>query len=167
MSPEAVELLQAIEVLRLKPYDDDHPKKDLTAWVDGATIGYGHLILKDEWDRFKNGISEEKATELFRRDAEPKEAAVAGAIKVGVQQYEFDAMVILTFNIGESGFRKSTVAKLINDPKPAAGHLKLLETAWKSWNKETKGGVKVVSKGLTNRRAAEWRIYTSAVYQRW
>ena len=161
MSPPAVTLLQAIEKLRLKPYDDQSGK-DITAWVAGATIGYGHLIAKDEWDTYKDGITLEQADALFAADAEPFERAVGQAISVGVQQYEFDAMVILAFNIGKEGFRKSSVAKLVNDPTAVTGHASL-EDAWKSWNK-SQGKV---MKGLTNRRAAEWSIFTTATYARW
>lgn len=71
-------------------------------------------------------------------------------------------MVILAFNIGQGGFRNSAVAKLVNDPKAQTGHPSL-EHAWKSWNKSQ--GKK--NQGLINRRAAEWRIYTTAIYERW
>jgi hypothetical protein len=43
LGPEGVALLKAVETLRLKPYDDQ-TSKDITAWIAGATIGYGHLI---------------------------------------------------------------------------------------------------------------------------
>jgi GH24 family phage-related lysozyme (muramidase) len=161
MSPEGVALLKAIETLRLAPYDDQ-TGKDISAWVKGATIGYGHLIAKDEWATYKDGITGTEADALFLSDAEPFERAVRETIKVGVQQYEFDAMVILAFNIGPAGFRNSAVAKLVNDPKALTVHASI-EDAWKSWNK-SQGKV---SEGLINRRAAEWRIYTSAIYARW
>ena len=161
MSPEAVALLKAIETLRLKPYDDQ-TSKDITAWVQGATIGYGHLIAKAEWDTYKDGITAEQADALFLADAAPFERVVGDTITVGLQQYEFDALVILAFNIGPAGFRNSSVAKLVNDPKAVTSHTSL-EDAWKAWNK-SQGKV---SAGLINRRAAEWRIYTSAVYARW
>lgn len=87
---------------------------------------------------------------------------VSDTISVGLQQYEFDALVILAFNIGREGFKTSSVAKLVNDPKAVTGYVNL-EAAWKSWNK-SQGKV---MKGLTNRRACEWNIYTSALYARW
>ena len=161
MSPEAVALLQAIETLRLKPYDDQ-TGKDISAWVKGATIGYGHLIAQAEWGTYKDGITTEQAEALFRADAAPFEETVGEVITVGVQQHAFDAMVILAFNIGRSGLRNSSVARLVNDPQAETGHA-TLEDAWKAWNK-SQGQV---SKGLVNRRAAEWRIYTSALYERW
>lgn len=161
MSPEAVSLLKAIETLRLKPYDDQ-TGKEISAWVEGATVGYGHLIGSSDWDTYKNGITESEADALFREDATPYETTVGAAITATVQQYEFDAMVILAFNIGRKGFRDSSVVKLVNDPKAKTSY-PTLESAWKSWNK-SQGKV---NNGVVNRRAAEWRIYTTAVYAHW
>ena len=161
MSPEAVALLKSIEALRLKPYDDQTGGQ-IEEWVKGATIGYGHLIAKSEWATYEDGLTREEADALFLADAAPFEQAVGKTITVGVQQYEFDAMVILAFNIGKSGFHDSTIAGMINSYTPGQS-LKPLEQAWKAWNK-SQGKV---SKGLVNRRAAEWRIYTSAAYALW
>ena len=60
MSINGVNLLAGIEKLALKPYDDQ-TSKEITSWVKGATIGYGHLISKDDWDSYKNGLSKEDA----------------------------------------------------------------------------------------------------------
>lgn len=161
LGPEGVALLKAVETLRLKPYDDQ-TTKDITKWVAGATIGYGHLIPAGQWKTYKDGITEAEADTLFAADLAPFETVVRDSIKVGLQQYQFDALVIFAFNIGETGFKGSSVVKLINDPKATTGHASL-EAAWKAWNK-SQGKV---MKGLDNRRAAEWRIYTSAIYVRW
>lgn len=161
MSPEGVYLLQAIETLRVKPYDDQ-TGKEIKKWVNGATIGYGHLIAKIEWTNYQDGINEQQATDMFRADIAPYERTVGQSITEGVQQYEFDAMVILAFNIGQEAFQDSSVAKLINNPK-AATHYLSLEAAWKAFNK-SQGKVNL---GLVNRRSAEWQIYTSGIYARW
>ena len=161
MSPEAVSLLQAIETLRLKPYDDQTGKAT-TEWVVGATVGYGHLIAKTEWTDYKDGITAQRADDLFRSDVSPYEVTVGETISADVQQYEFDAMVILAFNIGRHGFRDSSVAKLINNPKAVTKYLSL-EIAWKAFDK-SQGKENA---GLVNRRSAEWKIYTSGIYARW
>jgi GH24 family phage-related lysozyme (muramidase) len=161
ISPEAADLLQAIEGLRLEPYDDQTGKVT-TSWVEGATIGYGHLISEKEWERYKDGITEEEAETLFRADVAPFERTVGKTITVGVQQYEFDAMVILAFNIGPKRFENSTVAKSINDGKGATD-LKAVENAWKLYNKSQEK----VNRGLINRRNAEWLIFTRGLYARW
>lgn len=161
LGPEGVALLKAVETLRLMPYDDQ-TTKDITKWVAGATIGYGHLIPSSQWKTYKDGITEAEADTLFAADLAPFETVVRDSITVGLQQYQFDALVIFAFNIGKTGFKGSSVVKLVNDPKATTGHASL-EAAWKAWNK-SQGKV---MKGLDNRRAAEWRIYTSANYARW
>lgn len=70
--------------------------------------------------------------------------------------------VILAVNIGQDGFRNSSVAKLVNELKAVTGPTNL-EAAWKAWNK-SQGKV---MKGLTHRRACEWNHYTPALYERW
>lgn len=161
MSPDAIALLKSIEQLRLTPYDDQ-TGRDTTKWVKGATIGYGHLIAQADWDTYKNGLTQAEADALFAADMAPFEEAVRQAILVGLQQYEFDALVIFAFNLGIPQFKGSSVVKLINDPKAQTGYASL-EAAWKAWNK-SQGQV---MKGLNNRRNCEWDIYTRAVYQRW
>ena len=102
LSKEAVALLKEIEVLSLQPYDDSKGIKSAPtkAWTPESTIGYGHLILKNEWDKYKNGITKEQAEALFLKDAEPTVTAINKLLKVSVTQQEFDALVILAFNIG-------------------------------------------------------------------
>ena len=158
---EGVALLKEIEELHLKPYDDQ-TGKTIAAWVAGATIGYGHLIAEADWASYKDGITATAADALFAVDMAPFEAVVAASVTTGLQQYEFDALVIFAFNIGERGFKGSSVVKMINDPKALTGYA-TLEAAWKSWNK-SQGKV---MKGLDNRRRCEWQIYTMARYERW
>lgn len=161
VSPDGVKLLKGVEELHLLPYDDQ-TSQDITAWVAGATIGYGHLIAKGDWDKYKGGFTEADADALFEADLAPFETEVGNDITTWLQQYEFDALVILAFNIGKKGFRNSSVVKLVNDPKAVTAYTSL-EAAWKSWNK-SQGKV---MKGLDNRRNAEWKIYTMALYERW
>ncbi|EOI8655489.1 hypothetical protein ACMXEJ_001831 [Campylobacter jejuni] len=52
LSNDGQNLLKNIEKLRLKPYNDQNGK-EITSYVKGATIGYGHLIGQNEWDLYK------------------------------------------------------------------------------------------------------------------
>jgi GH24 family phage-related lysozyme (muramidase) len=160
-SVDALTLLKGIESLHLKPYDDQ-TGKDITAWVQGATIGYGHLIAKGDWDKYKAGFKEAEADTLFDEDLAPFVSTVGAVITALISQSEFDALVILAFNIGRKSFTDSSVAKLVNDPAAKTSYASL-ELAWKAWN--TSQGK--VMKGLDNRRQAEWNIYTKGVYARW
>jgi len=163
LSDAGRKLLRGVEALSLTPYDDQsRSKAHITAWVKGATIGYGHLISRAEWDTYRNGISEAGANALFDRDLAPFEAAVRNSIKVTLSANQFDALIMLAFNIGAGSFARSSVVKLVNDPT-ANSTYKSLEAAWKSWNK-SQGKV---MKGLDNRRQCEWDVYSRGVYNRW
>ena len=70
LSVKAIDLLKSIEELATTPYDDQ-TGKDITHWVEGATIGYGHLIAKDEWSKYQNGITKQQALDLFENDLTP------------------------------------------------------------------------------------------------
>ena len=160
-SPDAIKLLKGVESLRLEPYDDQ-TGSDIVRWVAGATIGYGHLIASTEWGRFKNGVEESQADSLFTADIEPYQDAVREHITVNLQQYQYDALLLLAYNIGIPHFGPSSVVKMVNKPTTVTGFASL-ETAWKAWN--TSQGK--VMKGLDNRRNCEWKLYTRAVYERW
>lgn len=159
LGPQGLSLLKEIEQLRLTPYDDQTGKA-INKYVAGATIGYGHLISSIEWNTYKGGITEAQAESLLRQDLSPFESTVKTAITKKLNQHQFDACVILAFNIGASGFRNSSVAKMINGKK---SNYSTLEKAWKAWNK-SQGKV---MQGLNNRRDSEWNIYNSGIYKMW
>ncbi|EOH2442575.1 glycoside hydrolase family protein [Campylobacter jejuni] len=147
LSNDGQNLLKNIEKLRLKPYNDQNGK-EITSYVKGATIGYGHLIGQNEWDLYKNGITLQEADKLFKSDLLPFENAVKNSINSSLAQNEFDALVILCFNIGIDNFKNSFVAKIINGEKTG---YKTLKEAWIAWNKSQNK----VMQGLINRRNAE------------
>lgn len=162
LSQAGRDLLKGIESLRLKPYDDQ-TSKEVTSYVEGATIGYGHLIERKEWDTYKNGLTKNEAEALFDDDLAPYENKVAATITRALEAHEFDALVLFAFNTGEPrNFPTTSVAKLINNPKATTPY-KTLDEAWKAWNK-SQG---VVNNGLINRRAAELKIYHQNIYERW
>ena len=141
-------------------YDDQtgQPVNPNSPLPRGATIGYGHLIKNGE--DFRNGISEAKATELFRADIAIAERVVKNNITVPLSQNQFDALVSLAYNIGAKNFANSTVVKYINNPNFHSSVYPNLESAWKAWNR-SQGAV---SNGLINRREYEWDLYTKNLY---
>jgi type VI secretion system secreted protein VgrG len=161
MSESALNLLKQVEALRLTAYDDQ-TGEETRVWTAGTTIGYGHLISKAEWDTYKNGIAESAADSLFQQDLAPFIELVAAHITIPLKPNEFDALVILAYNIGAQSFQNSSVVKLVNDPSVQTSY-KNLEQAWKAWNK-SQGKV---MNGLINRRQCEWDIYSKNIYQRW
>lgn len=161
ISTLGIDWLKRMESVHLTPYDDQ-TGKPISAWVVGASIGYGHLILASEWDTYKNGISDAQAEALLLKDLRPAERGVRHSVRVNLQQYQYDALVSFAFNIGAGGFASSSVVRLINDPKATTAYSSV-ESAWKAWNK-SQGKVMA---GLNNRRTAEWLTYTSARYGHW
>ncbi len=141
-SQSGIELIKRFEGLELEAYQD----------IAGIwTIGYGHTG-NDVQPGMR--ISEREAEELLRRDLKPREQAVANAVKVPVNQNEFDALVSFVYNVGAGAFRGSTALKRLNrgDRVGAADAL-----TW--WNKATVGGVLREVLGLTRRRASERALF--------
>lgn len=122
----------------------------LTAYADiiGVwTIGVGHTGTVDGKPIAKGVvISADKSRELLSADLLKFESAITRLVKVPLKQYEFDALVSLVFNIGETNFSRSTLLKMLNanDFKGAAEQF----LAWKN-----AGGRPV--QGLLNRRKRE------------
>lgn len=160
-SSKGLNWLKGIEKLALTPYDDQTGKK-IHSWCKGATIGYGHLISQFEWNRFANGISEEEAEELLIKDLLPFVRAVSSVPRI-LTQTEFDACVILAFNIGQENFKNSTVCKMVSNPKYRSNTYPSLRAAWMAWNK-SQGKI---NKGVINRRSAEWDMYSRGIYRYW
>lgn len=173
LSKKGRDLLKSVEELRTEPYDDQNPDEKLTKYIpDRTTIGYGYLIPKDEWEQYKDGISAEKATELFNNKIKPYEMTVDTTLRYHVSQQQFDAAVIMAYNIGKKAFKNSSTAKLINDPS-AKTIYDDLNSAWLAFSKVTKTDkktgkkIKVTIDGLLNRRKCELNIFNKGIYKRW
>jgi lysozyme len=161
LSDAGTSLLKSVESLHLQPYDDQTGRTTDT-WCPGATIGYGHLITQNQWETYQGGFAQADADALLAHDLAPSVTAVQNTITADVTQNEFDAMVILTFNIGVTAFTTSSVAKLVNNPD-AKSPYPSLEAAWKAWDR-SQGKV---MPGLDRRRQCEWNIYANGSYQAW
>lgn len=87
------------------------------------TVGVGHLVKPGEPYKLGQSITKAESRSLLKADLQEAEDAVNAAVKVPLSQNEFDALVSLTFNIGTTAFKRSTVARLLNqgvDHKTAA-----------------------------------------------
>lgn len=132
------------------------PNGDVTAYQDYLgngkydipTIGWGcteGVYMGLVWTK-------EQAEENLRREVSKFEDAVTRLCKFTPTQNQFDAMVSLTYNIGEGGFAKSSVLRLAN-----SGDFHGAANAFSLWNK-SQG---IVLKGLTRRRAMEAALFLS------
>lgn len=159
-SDKGIDLLKGIENLRLTPYDDQ-TGKDIYDYCLGATIGFGHLIHSSEWDTYSAGITQDQADSIFISDIAPTVSGVNRLLQVVLAQNEFDALVILAFNIGLTNLGSSSLLKLINEV-PGSNYA-TVQQAWMAFSySEGKQNT-----GLLNRRNAEYNIYNTGVYKAW
>lgn len=115
--------------------------------VGVRTIGFGTTDGVKPGDK----ISVERALIRLGQNVGEKETAMRSCIgDVPLYQNEWDAYVSLSYNIGTSGFCKSTLVKRLkqNPPDYTAACTEILR-----WNR---GGGRVLD-GLVKRRRAEYR----------
>ena len=146
-SPQGLAIIKKFEGFRSKPY---------LCPAGVATIGYGSTYYADgrPVKMTDAPISAEQGESLLQTALARYEACVNGAVKVPINQNQFDALVSFTYNVGCSAFRNSTLLRLLNqgyEPQAAA-----------QFNRWTLGGGKVLA-GLVSRRAAERALFASKV----
>jgi lysozyme len=103
-------LIASIEGLRLDAYQDSGG-----AW----TIGYGHLIRKDEQFYPYGDIREitlDEAGALFDADIAAARATVADSVAVPLTDGQRAALESFVFNIGRTAFQNSTMLRKLNIP---------------------------------------------------
>lgn len=134
-------LISAFEGVRLVAYRD----------VSGTwTIGYGHTADVFEGDT----ITSDQAMQLLGQDLASFRSVVDGATNGKATDNQFAAMVSLTYNIGQTAFKSSSVLRLHNGGEPAKA-----AAAFLLWDKAHVDGRLVVINGLLRRREAERDLY--------
>ena len=78
------------------------------------TIGVGHLIRPSEQHLLTATLSDQEVKDLLRSDLKWCSETVENAVKVPLNQNQFDALYSLCFNIGPTAFRNSTVVRKLN-----------------------------------------------------
>jgi len=139
-SPKGIALIKSAEGLRLKAYPD--PGTGGLPW----TIGYGSTsgVTRNML------ITENQAEQMLAEDLVRFERIVQRAVRVPVNQGQFDALVSFTYNVGEGNFTKSTLLRKLN-ACDAAG-------AAEQFSRWINSGRKVLP-GLVKRRAAERGLF--------
>lgn len=136
-----------------------------TPYLDQAkvwTIGYGCTYYENRQPvrSTDKPITEARAAELknnlINMDFAPAvNLMFAEQIAAGkVTQNMFDALILLSYNIGVLGLAGSNVAKQLK-----AGNKLAAANAFRPWNKVKKNGRLVVSNGLVNRREKERTMF--------
>lgn len=111
---------------------------------DKWTYGFGTT------DNVKKGdaITPPKALERKLADIEKFEKALKQCVTVPLHQYEYDAYISLSYNIGSTAFCTSTLVGMLNKGEYAKACEQILR-----WDKFKGTAVK----GLTTRRQAEYK----------
>ena len=101
ISSEGISLIKKFEGCELESYQDA-----VGVW----TIGYGHT--KD----VKEGmtISKEQADNMLLNELDEYCENVEKAVKVKLEQCQFDALVSWTYNLGPTNLNNSTMLKVLN-----------------------------------------------------
>ncbi|MBW3020134.1 lysozyme [Candidatus Woesearchaeota archaeon] len=148
ISDKGVDFIKGYEKFRAEAYQCEAGK-----W----TIGFGHT----DGVKFGDKTDITKATRIFKEDLKVYEAAVKKYVKVKLSQNQYDALVSLCFNIGETLFRKSDLVKDLNN-----GLYDKVPSRMKEWIKVRNPRTKELEKsnGLINRRNDEVDIW---LYQRY
>ena len=139
-------MLQDFEALKTYAYKD-------SAGI--PTIGIGTIIYPDGTPvKMGDKCSIAQANEWARYEAGKKAAALNKMLEgTRPTQNQFDALLLLMYNIGEAGLRNSTLLRRI---RSNTGDIR---QAWMMWNKARVNGELKEIKGLTNRRAKEADLY--------
>ncbi|MBB3322499.1 lysozyme [Atlantibacter sp. RC6] len=159
-SQQCIKLMKSYETYQRYPYNDQTSRR-VNGWCPGATIGYGHLLSRSEFTHYAGGLSEPDASRFFNNQLIEYIKPVQNYVKTKLTQGEFDALVMLTYNIGprnddkKSGFYHSEVLKIINGESSDE-----LEKAWRAYS-ISQGHI---MHGLVNRRTSELNVFNNNGY---
>ena len=145
LSDNGFRLLGELEGIVLRPYKDS---------VGIPTIGIGSTYYEDgtKVKMTDKAITKERAIQLAKNVVKSFEEQVNKSILLPMTQNQFDAMVLLCYNIGKSGFARSSVVRNFN-----LGNIQRAADSFLLWNK---AGGRVVQ-GLVNRRNKERSLFLS------
>jgi lysozyme len=128
-SQQGLDLLIAREGKRNDAYLDS---------VGVPTVGVGHtgpeVHLGLHW-------TDDQVEAALARDLERFETAINSSVTVGLEPYQFDALVSFSFNVGVGAFQSSTMLKQIN-----RGQFELAALQFDRWR---------IPPEITRRRSAE------------
>jgi GH24 family phage-related lysozyme (muramidase) len=137
-----------------------------TAYDDAGghcTIGYGHLIHRGRCStqdaRRWGSLDRDRAVALLWQDAETYAAGVRTALPdTPLAQHEFDALVSLSYNIGNGGFRSSSVRSRLAQDRPDYAAVPAMMLRWVS-----SSGITLP--GLQRRRVNEGQLFRTGSYE--
>jgi lysozyme len=150
LSTHGLTLLQESESLRLKAYPDSGG-----VWTIGwGTIRYPDGTQVQECDT----CTKEQADYWKCSDLAWVQKAINSMVSVEINQKMFDALCGLVYNIGESGFHKSSLLRQLNQR-----NFKQASMEFDKWVKARVNGKLVTINGLVNRRDREQALFDEGV----
>ena len=150
ISKKGLDFIKLAEGVKLNAYQDS-----VGIW----TIGYGTIRHDGQPVRKGDTCTPNQAEAwLSSHIATEVEPHINKLVKVKITQDMFDVFCSFIYNLGWGAFSTSTMLKLLN-----AGDYKGAAAQILHWNKEKKGDVFVVSRGLDKRRKDEYEIFVASI----
>lgn len=143
-------------------YDDANGRPWSESKKKNPTIGFGHLVKKEDFARYGEGwtLTEAEAYALLIADIQKHLGPVIPYVTVPLSLNQWIPIASLAFQVGPDPVIRSRFLKAVNNQDWAKAELE-----FKDWNKETiiVDGVKqkVVNRGVTNRRNQEWAMFAT------
>jgi GH24 family phage-related lysozyme (muramidase) len=156
-SENGIDLIMKFEGFKASPYNDA---------VGHATIGYGTLLHKgnvteDDKKQYPKGISKDDAKNLLIKEVRKIESYLNSAVKVPLNQNQFDALICWTYNLGTGHLNESKCSWLKNLNQ---GYYDKVPDGLLLWNKASgQNGKMIELPGLTSRRKAEGDLFKTPV----
>jgi lysozyme len=124
LSQKGIELLAELEGLRLKPY---------LCTSEVPTIGLGNTFYENgaKVTMQDKSISKEEAYRLFFLIAPKFEKTINENLPSDLTQNQFDALFCFAYNVGQTGFKNSTLLRKIKENPNDVGSITQAFLMWK------------------------------------
>lgn len=144
----AVVAISAVGIASVANFEGFRDKAYIPVPGDRPTIGYGSTYNADGSPvKMGETITKERAQILLKKTMTSYEAAVKRCAPYDMYQYEFDAYVSFTYNLGEGRFCKSLIPRKLSEHDYAGACKEILRYDMYKGSK---------LKGLTIRRKEEY-----------
>jgi GH24 family phage-related lysozyme (muramidase) len=151
LSDAGVAMIKRFEGFRGNLYNDP---------VGHCSVGYGERVHRGNCNGdaseqpYRDGISEQQATELLRQRLNDFQRLINDTVTVEMNQNQYDSLVSFSYNVGSGNFRQSTLLRLLNQ-----GNYGAVPAELRKWTKGRVNGQLVDLPGLVNRRNDEANLF--------